>query len=104
KTDDEKMAYMSRYMEDMAYRRGQVNDEELTAILMKYNNTITYQDNLSVSYGRDGRVSATLQNKNYDLTPLMASEGKGDKKQSSEEMSSQDYVQAQIRAAKDNTR
>ncbi|MBO5284637.1 MAG: hypothetical protein J6B00_02040 [Alphaproteobacteria bacterium] len=104
KTDDEKMAYMSRYMEDMAYRRGQVNDEELTAILMKYNNNITYQDNLSVSYGRDGRVSATLQNKNYDLTPLMASEGKGDKKQSSEEMSSQDYVQAQIRAAKDNTR
>lgn len=72
KNDDEKMAYMAKHLDDVAYRRGKNEDKELTAIMLKHNSEITYQDGLNVEYRRDGSVWAKADGKTYDLTSLIA--------------------------------
>ena len=72
KTDDEKMAYMAKFMDDMAYRRGNFEDAELTALMLKQNAEMVYPDGMAVTYKPNGTVLANVDGKTYDLTKAMA--------------------------------
>lgn len=67
KNGDEKTNYMKNFLQATANRTGENKDAELLAILLKYNNSITYADNLSVVYNHDGNRVIKKGSCNYVL-------------------------------------
>ncbi|MCM1323768.1 MAG: hypothetical protein NC218_06365 [Acetobacter sp.] len=74
KTDEQKMGYMSEYLDNIAYRRPKEKDNALTEILLAHNPNITFEDGLSVEHQSDGSFFAMLNGKSYNLTSFMAKE------------------------------
>ncbi len=68
KTDEQKMGYMAKYLDNEAYRRGENRDAELTKILLSHNPNITYQDGVSVAYEAEGQIYGSSRGKRYNLT------------------------------------